>query len=518
MKETRTKNPKKATDRVIQWIAAGAVLAVALTGCGSGNEGNNWDKASVQPETSANADKPTEIANVSWYMLKPIDTIKNQESVEAEANKMLEAVNAKLHINFIDNAAWEDKMKLMSASGEPYDLVLTSSWTNSISNNVARGAFLPLDDLLQEYGQDILKKVDPRAWDAVTYNGKIMAIPAQSPYSAPVGFVFKKDLADKYNLDFQNIHKLEDLEPFLEQIKANEPGIIPLLTTKKVTAGIVMKEHTDVTKGLKYNENTGKLVWDTDVPEWLDFFRVTNRFYQKGYIAKDAALKTDYTAEAKSGKYAVMRDSGGYTADGSKSTTLYGFPTVEALVGYPIIATGNMTGGATAISKTSPNPKAAMKVLNEVWKNPTLSNTLAYGLADKNYTIESGAGTDHPRVAPKTGAEQTWAIWHNWLGPLWDQWDSNWNSTAALEEMQKNNNEAKTSALLGFNFDAEPVKSEIAQVSAAYTEMASILNTGSMPDFDAFIANMKKRLLEAGLDKVEAEARKQIDAWLSAAK
>ncbi|MDF2922599.1 MAG: transporter substrate-binding protein [Paenibacillaceae bacterium] len=513
MKETRNKK-RNTINRAAQWTAAGIVLAVALTGCGK--EDSNSDKAPDQPEASAVAAKPV---NVSWHMRKPIDTIKDQEAVEAEANKLLQkAVNATLHINFIDNAAWEDKMKLMSAAGEAYDLVLTASWTNSISNNVARGAFLPLDDLLKEHGQDIMKKVDPRAWQAVTYKNKIMAIPAQSPYSSPVGFVFKKELADKYKLDTSKISKLEDLEPFLEQIKVNEPGITPLLAAKNITAGILMKEHTDVTKNLKYNEKTGKLVWDTDVPEWLDFFRVMNKFYQKGYIAKDAALKTDYTAEAKSGKYAVMRDSGGYTADGSKSTSLYGFPTVESLIGYPIITTGNMTGGATAISKTSADPVAAMKVLNEVWKNPTLSNTLAYGLVDKNYTVQSGAGTDHPKVAAKTGAEQTWAIWHNWLGPLWDQWDSNWNSTAALNEMQKNNNEAKTSALLGFNFDAEPVKSEMAQVSAVYAEMSSILNTGSMPSFDEFIASMKDRLLKAGMDKVQAEAQKQIDAWLAAKK
>ncbi len=119
-----------------------------------------------------------------------------------------------------------------------------------------------------------------------------------------------------------------------------------------------------------------------------------------------------------------------------------------------------------------------------VWSDRYLSNTLCYGLEGKNYTITAGKGTDNPTVAAKTGAEQTWAIWHNWLGPLWDQWDSNWNSAQSLLDMQERNRNATVSKVCGFVFDSTNVKDELAQVSALSGEISPILSTGSMPDFD----------------------------------
>lgn len=508
---------KKTKKMVSGMIMMGMVGTVVLSGCSSGNNEapNATNAATAEPKTTETAEAPKELVNISWYMRKPIDTMKDQEAIEAEANKTINnAVNANLNFTFIDAASWEDKMKLMSASGEEYDLVFTANWTNPIDANVQKGAFLPLDDLLKQYGQDILAKVDERAWKAVTYNGKIMAVPSQSPFTTPQGIVFKKDLVEKYNVDYKQIKNLQDLEPYLETIKKNEPTITPLLVTKTVSAaGDFIADHTIVSKGIRYDELANKLVFEIDIPQYVNNYRTMHDYYKKGYVAKDAGVKTDFTAEAKSGKYAIMRDSGGYSEDGSKSTALFGFPTVESLVYYPIISTSNMVGAATAISKTSKNPEKAMELLNLVWKDKELSNTLAFGLEGKNYTVKSGAGTDDISIDAKSGAEQTWAIWHNWLGPLWDQWDSSWNSKASLELMQKNNNEAKTSSILGFLFNGEAVKSETVQVNAVYAEMLPILITGSMPDYDKFLGEMKQRLNEAGLEKIKAEAEKQLEAW-----
>ncbi|MFC5402615.1 ABC transporter substrate-binding protein [Cohnella soli] len=528
MRSAQTKGSK-------QFGKGTAVLLAAMliaSGCGNGNNGGKNESASsgsptASPSGSAGASpaasqqpdggsETKDFVKLSWYMPKPIDNMKDQDAVEAEANKMIkEKLNAELHFNLIDTAGWEDKMKLISAAGEPYDLVFTTYSMNRINDNVQKGAFLPLDDLLQKYGQDILKKVDPRAWKAVTYKGKIMAIPAQTPYSPGSAHVFKKDLVEKYNFDYKNVKSIKDLEPYLAMIKKNEPNMIPLLATANGTAsGITLYDYTTLSPGISYSEKDGKIVKILDVEQNKENYRTINDFYKKGYIAKDAAIKTDYLAEAKSGKYAVMRDSGGYTEDGSKSTATYGFPTVETLTGYPTISTNSMTAAATAISATSKNPERAMMLLNEIWKDKYLLNTLAYGVEGKNYTVKAGKVTDdNPTIEAKSGAEQTWAIWHNWLGPLWDQWDSNWNSTAALEAMRKNNENGKASGALGFIFNPEPVKTEIAQVSAIQKESNPILTTGSMTDFDKYYTDLQKKLVDAGIDKILAEVQKQFDAW-----
>ena len=43
---------------------------------------------------------------------------------------------------------------------------------------------------------------------------------------------FTKEYVDKYNIPYESIHSLEDLEPWLKIIKKNEPGVVPLYITK----------------------------------------------------------------------------------------------------------------------------------------------------------------------------------------------------------------------------------------------------------------------------------------------
>ncbi|CAH1192021.1 hypothetical protein PAECIP111891_00175 [Paenibacillus allorhizoplanae] len=494
-------------------------IPVVLSACSSSTSTPS-PNSTTAPATSAQAtpkaaEPAKEFVNLNWYMQSPINSETDQEAVEAVANKMLkESINASLHFNFIDNASWEQKMSLMNSTGTKYDIAFSTSGSNKFMNNVKMGSILPLNDLLDKYGPDIKKKVDPRAWEAVTFDGKIYAIPGQTPYSDAHSWVFKKDIAEKYKFDTTKVTTLKSIEPYLEIIKKNEPSMTPLLVTGKVAAiGTSLYHYNNLGNNVFYDERSGKLVNPLEAEDNVDVYRTMNDFYKKGYVAKDAAIKTDFIAEAKSGKYAVLEDSGGYTADGSKSTALFGYPTLETKYGQTLITTGAITSAMAVISKTSEHPDRAIMLLNEIWKNPTLSNTLAYGVEGKNYTVKSGAGTPQVSITAKSGAEQTWAIWHNWLGPLWDQWDSNWNSTAALKVMQDNNKNATASKIVGFTFNPDPVKAEIAQISAIAKEVNPVLITGSMNDFDAFLAQAKKKYVDAGYDKVMVEMQKQLDEW-----
>ena len=45
----------------------------------------------------------------------------------------------------------------MIAAGEPADLIFTTGWAMSFRSNAQKGAFLPLDELLSKYGQNVKK-------------------------------------------------------------------------------------------------------------------------------------------------------------------------------------------------------------------------------------------------------------------------------------------------------------------------------------------------------------------------
>ena len=113
----------------------------------------------------------------------------------------------------------------------------------------------------------------------------------------------------------------------------------------------------------------------------------------------------------------------------------------------------------------------------------------------------------------KTGAEQTWAIWHNWLGPLFNQWDSEWNSIDVLNEIKKNNQEGTVSKSSGFVFNSEPVKAEVAKVTATYQSVYKVFEIGCMEDFDKYLEDTRSEMKKSGIDTVLEEMNKQFKEW-----
>ncbi|WP_414813294.1 DUF3502 domain-containing protein, partial [Paenibacillus sp. Soil766] len=71
------------------------------------------------------------------------------------------------------------------------------------------------------------------------------------------------------------------------------------------------------------------------------------------------------------------------------------------------------------------------------------------------------------------------------------------------EDTKKINENAIPSKLLGFTFDAEPVKAEIGQTSAVYDEYRRAIDLGvaSEAKYNEFVAKLKG----AGSDKIIAE-------------
>jgi putative aldouronate transport system substrate-binding protein len=501
------------------------LLVMCLSGCGADKEqqGAAQDtsaqtKAAEQSTTKEEA--KLDFVKLKYYLPQPILDMSHKDSVMAEVNRMLkDKINAELEFIFIDTNQYHERMNIMSASGDPWDLAL-SGFTNNLTSNVSKGSCLAIDDLLSKYGQNILKLVSDRFWPAVTYGGKRYAVINVMPYVMAKGAVVQKELAEKYKLDTSKIKTLADLEPFLKTIKENEPGIIPL--------GAFATEQSPMLYNTIYDRLNTWLLYDTtddkiksilDAPWYVEQFRVLADYYKKGYIARDAALKKEANIENKTKKYAVMADPGSINDDGGvKATSFNGFPCVEINMGVMgMIGTSAVQTTLTLIGKKSKNPERAMMLLNEMFGDKKLFNTMCYGLEGQDYKVVSGAGTDNPTVEANAGDEQKWAIWHPWIGEMnYNQWPSNWNDEKTLETYRKGNENGKVSPILGFVFDPEPIKTEVGQIDAIIAEVLPILYTGSAPDVDKYIADAKARIEKAGFGNVLTEVEKQLADWRKA--
>ena len=364
-------NIKNNIRRVVALLLTAGIIAPLAVGCGT---------------KTAKGDNV-----IDWYMPKASDNMSGQELVEKKANEIIEkklGVTLKLHL--IDSGSYDKKMNTMIAAGEEFDICYTTSWTNNYVENVRKGAFLDITDLLNEYGKDIIAKSDEVMLTAPKIDGKAYAVVSQTPYSSKQSRVIKKDLAEKYNFDYKNAVSLDDLEPFLKAVKEGESGIVPIMASASSSVPRMGSGRytDDQVKGMIFDEEQQKYVISLEQDESLNDYRKINDFYKKGYISSSAITIQDYMSEVKTGSYAVMRNTGTYTEDGSKSSAAYGFPCVETYLGQSIVNTGALYSSMNAISITSKQPEKAMQLINLIWSDPDLSNLLAYGIEGINYIVD----------------------------------------------------------------------------------------------------------------------------------
>ncbi|MBB6672250.1 extracellular solute-binding protein [Cohnella nanjingensis] len=495
------------------------VIVAALAGCSpkSASPGDSANapetKETASPtETSASsgsnaapADDTKEFVTLTWYMTAPLDPRPNEEKVMKDLNDRLkEKINANVVFKFVDGATYAQKMKVAAAAGEQFDIFLDLNQLG-FSQIVSSGMALEVDDLLNKYGQDILKKVPDQAWQAVTARGKKFGISNPSAWVSSYNISLRKDIVDKYSIDYQNIHTYDQLEPVLKMLKEKEPNLIPFMGDFVSALPNTMDK---ISPMIGYDNLDGQWKSLLDNPEWVKIQKLQHDWYLKGYISKK--LVTDY-AEFKTGKYAGSIYHI-YDASFAKVSTDLGTPMVSTPLDFTNYVTGSTIRSAVNyISKTSKHPERAMMLLNLLFKDKDLFNRFCYGLEGDDWNYVSGKGTDNPTIKTKDKLE--WAIWHPFIGSLWDQWPSNWNSQEVLDGLKAAIDKAKYSPYVGFTFDSSPVKKEMAQIDALEPELKTIYMA---KDLDAKMAEYKEKAKKAGLDNVIAEIQKQVDAWKTA--
>ena len=152
-----------------------------------------------------------------------------------------------------------------------------------------------------------------------------------------------------------------------------------------------------------------------------------------------------------------------------------------------------------------------MRVLEALNTNVEAYNTLAKGIEGKHWEWADEAnkvikpGPNNADYNPNTD----WEFGNQFLAYYIDAKQAEikaWEATYQL------NTESPPSAAMGFNFNAEPVKTELANVSAVTGELAGPLTSGLVDPATALPAYLE-RLEQAGLQTVIDEAQRQLNEW-----
>lgn len=465
--------------------------------------------AGGQKETATGAEKTTKLI---WYVIGN-GPQPDEEKVEAAVNAYLVGkIPATLDVICFDWGAYNQKMQTIIASGEPFDICFTAVWTNNYRNNVARGAFLPLNDLIKTYAPKTKALIGESFLAGSAIDGKNYAIPANKEKAHNWGFIIRKDMVEKYKFDVSRIKKLEDLEPLLKVIKGNEPGMYPLEAVDGESPRFLLDWDKliddDIPVSLYPDNRSSKAVFELEAPETIALFKTMHRFYNAGYIRKDGAAITDFLADEKAGVIFAATKSLKPGKDVEMTNTT-GKPWIQVEITPPVMSNRESTGSLQAISVTSKNPELAMKFLELFNTDKYLNNLINFGIENVHY-IKVGentikAGPDVAKYNPQAG----WMYGNQFLNYLYDNEDP-----AKWRKFEEYNAKALPLKSLGFSFDPESVKSEIAACKSVWKEFIPALETGTL-DPETTIPKAIAKYKAIGIDKIMAEAKRQYDVWLA---
>jgi len=511
-------------------------LVVVLAGCGSKNNGSSGSSESPSPsassaEPSASSAAPSDsgsesASNLPEYNLTiffPGAPPKDETIVEAEINKYLkEKINATLDIRMIDWGQWENKMNLAIASRDPMDIIFTASW-NGHAANVAKGAFLPLNDpngphgnLLEKAGKDILSSLPDAFLKGAKINGLNYGVPANKELAEQGGILYRSDIAEELGLTDQinNVKTIDDLGPILQVVKEKKPDIIPVFMRdgESFNAHYFAKyDHLgdNTIEGAIMKDGTETVVKPRiEFPVYKHTLEVTRDYFLKGYINKDAATtQLGVTDALKKGNVFLVPSplKPGKDAEMAASTGLEG-KLKQVAMNIPTTSTGEASGSMLGISTTSGDPERAMMFINLLHSDKYLNNLINFGIEGTHYTRD-GEQMTPTAEAGNYAIGAAWILGNQFLnylafGEPADKWD----------QFRNFNDSTHNSPALGFTFDPEKVNSQVAVMANIRKQYDPGLDTGSIDPSKA--EEFFKKLKQNGLDDVIKAKQDQLNQFL----
>jgi len=504
----------------LKWtgITVALILAMLVSACGGGNTKQEGEEKPPRPSNEGDASTESELpfVELSYYYPTNTSNVKDLALVEAEMNKILkQEINAHIKLNPIDFGAYGQKMNMMNSAGDKYDLAFVSNWLNDYYQNVSKGALIPLDDLMKAHAPKLTSSIPDSVWNGARVEGKIYGSINLQIYAMPYGPIAFKEMVDKYNLDLSKVKSLRDLEPYLASWEDSHNRFLPnqaFFTSAPPYFGFDSIGEVSSVGWVKLNDENLQVVNQFESNEFKETIETLRDFLKKGYIPADAPLITEemMVSEIQAGRMPLILGLNGPVKPGveAEEWIKYKRDVVYTEATAPLVTTDRIVGTMTGISRTSSNPERAMMFLEQINTNKKLYDLITNGIEGKHYTIVDEAnGVIKKMDDSGYGPNADWVY-----GNQFNAYYTDANNLGIWEKTQQMNATAAVSPLLGFAFNPEPIKSELAQVGSVWSEYMVGFMTGTY-DLDKVYPAFLEKLNKAGAAKVIAEKQSQIDAW-----
>lgn len=490
-----------------------SVLLLSVSGCGQ-------EKKAAKGEDPNTV--PSDPYEIQWYI--KYSPQKDVDLVEEELNKYLkDKINATVNMVMLDPGQYNDKVSTMIKSGEYFDLAFASiSALDYLSNSVS-GAFAPLTDYKDTYLKDIFDQLPQEMIDAATVNGEIYAVPTYKEIVTQQGWIYRKDIAEKYNIDMSKYKTLEDFKPVAEMLKKNEPSIdYPIDWDKSCYSISDMYNDPQLVcplenlrvLGIEGKEQGGdptKIILDKDKKNnnGKREYEATRDYYKSGLVKGDVATASDLQARFNSGKtFAYF--TGIKPGKAAELQSKCQYPIAQAEVSDVYMDSLPGLGSLQVISTKSKNPERTARFLNLLNTDPVVKNLVVYGIEGKHYTKVNDNTVELIANSGYSMAGNTWA-----LGNVFIDYLKTTDDPEKLTKLKEFNEKGIVRDGTGFVFDSSTVSHLIPQITDAMKPYGNIGAYGSVDiEYDAEMDKYYAALEKTPIKQVQEEMQKQYDEFL----
>lgn len=429
-----------------------------------------------------------------------------------------EKLNINVNITFISYGNYTQQTNLMLSAGEGIDVFPV--YMTPLTTVADNGQILPLNDLLAKYGQGIVEQIGQEFIDCGKVGDEIFGLTTGRDLAAAYGFEMRKDICDKYGIDYENITTLEQLHDALMIVHENEPNLVCVVPSNgELVRNWGWDPLGDASTPLGVLMDMGQSdtvvnLFETDF--YKEFVTTMRQWYNEGLIMADAVSNTENVG--------TMMGAG--TAFGGfmnlkpyfnvQETTNYGTEIVVSEIVPAFSCTSNVSMATWAIASSTEHPEACMKLLNLMYTDPTLMNLMIYGLEGEHYVVKGDASNGQKIIGYPDGIDATTTTYRPSGGWLWCNqfvghvWEGNpadyWDVTRAF------NNTAVKSNAFGFTWDSSGVRNQVTACTNVMQKYHQALMCGAV-DPEETLPKFNQELKDAGIDDIIADKQAQYDAW-----
>ena len=332
--------------------------------------------------------------------------------------------------------------------------ILYLSGYDKYTQYIAKGWLSSLNSELNGSSKAISSYVPSALLGAVKYNGTTYAIPNNNVIGEYTYMLIDRELYDKYyyTASVQDVHGVEDLAPFLEDIVAYETDVLPINGDVNYCMSLIA-HYWDV------DPETAKVTGDFSVVGYS--YKDTDKINRGDVALKFDSLLTNSTYRTALANLMDFQFKGyfGTAAEGQRSAvtfakgdaasaTQYEEDYYVVVVDYPRASNEDLYQNMFAVSTYTTSLAKSMQVVTWLNTNSEFRNLFQYGIENVNYELESDGTVTMMRSnaynmdLSKTGNEFIAYVPSGTNVKVW-------------EYAKQQNREAMIDPLLGFDFAFE---------------------------------------------------------------